>query len=127
MNTRVAVPLTKEAYDAVTFLAKVGGTSRGRLLADTIEAAIPSLIKVADAFRLAQQLEGEERASLLRSFEQSEKYLLDALSVVDGSPLPFQKGSASPASGAFQVPGADEADPPITNRGVPSPDQGGSK
>lgn len=116
MNTRVAVPLSKEAYDAVSVISEMSGVSRGRFLADTLEAAVPSFIAIATAFRAAQAVEGVERQSILDAMSAAERKLMDALSDTD---IVFGKtGSASVQTASAG--GADGgADPPVTNRGVP--------
>lgn len=119
MNTRVTVPLSKEAYDAVTLLAQIGGVSRGRYLADTLEAAIPSFLAVAAAYRAAMAVEGEERANLVAGMAEAEKRLLAALAETmpdlgasTAAPLP-REGSA----------GAERpSDPPILTGGFTTSD-----
>ena len=119
-NTRVAVPLSDEAYDAVSFLAKVGGVSRGKFLAETLEAAIPSFLAIQAAYKAALAVEGEERAQLVAGMKEAERRLMESLVEV----LPASAGSSrssdagSPAGGE-RVSG-DRADPPVTNRGVPN-------
>lgn len=116
MNTRVAVPLSQEAYDAITLLAEVGKTSRGRILADAVAAALPSLQRMADAYRLALSVEGEERAEIVRAFEVAEKKLLDALTSSEGSLLAeLGRSDVAGARAPARVPVA--ADPPLLTGG----------
>lgn len=104
MNTRITVPLSQEAYDAVTLLAKIGGISRGKFLAETLEAAIPSFLTVAAAYRAAMAVEGEERAQLVAGMAEAERHLMAAIAesvpqIIEGdrvaaaAPLP-REGSA---------------------------------
>jgi hypothetical protein len=121
MNTRVAVPLSQEAYDAVTLLAEVGRVSRGRFLADILEAAVPSFLAVAAAYRAAMAVEGEERAQLVAGMAEAEKRLLAALAEaipeggLSAAAPPHREGSA----------GAERpSDPPILTGGfTTSPDE----
>jgi hypothetical protein len=69
MNTRVAVPLTQEAYDAVSFLADLNGVSRGRYLADLLEAAVPSILAVERAYRAAMDMDVEQRALIVNKLD----------------------------------------------------------
>lgn len=123
MNTRVAVPLSQEAYDAVTFLAKVGGSSRGKVLSDAISAAVPSLLRMADAYRAALAVEGQERQQIIESFEKAERHLLDALTgnVLMLSELVSGSVDARASARVSALP-----DPPATNRGVPVSGEGGA-
>lgn len=126
-NTRVAVPLTEEAYDAISLISQVTGVSRGRILADAFEAAAPSFIAVAAAYRAAMAVEGEERQAIIDAMHQAENKLLGALSDLD---LPrLSQGEESCAS-ARRPEGQERADaqrpdPPVTNRGVPNSSKGG--
>ena len=128
MNTRVAVPLSQEAYDAITLLAEVGGVSRGRFIADALEAAIPGFLAVAAAYRAAMAVEGEERAQLVAAMAEAEKRLMASLSQTmpgvfdqDGSAraLPSEEGGSA---------GAERpSDPPILTGGFttsPNEDRG---
>lgn len=122
MNTRVAVPLSQEAYDAVTLLAEIAGVSRGRYLADTLEAAIPSFLAVAAAYRAARAVEGEERAQLIAGMAEAEKRLLAALDEA----LP--KGQSAPATAPLTEgsAGAERpSDPPILTGGFTTSDDQG--
>lgn len=126
-NTRVAVPLSEEGYDAVTFLAELQGISRGRLLANIVDMAIPSLVTVQAAFKAAMAVEGEERAQLVAGMAEAERRLMATLGEVVPS---LSEGSAP--SGARPSKGGERAsegrlDPPNTNRGVhnlPDEDRG---
>lgn len=121
-NTRVAVPLTREGYDAVSFLAKLKGVSRGRFLADVVEVAIPSFVALEAAYKAILAAEGEERAQLVEGMKEAERRLMETLrevipeaeAAVDA--LFPEQGESAPADGA---------DPPNTNRGVQSVDEGG--
>lgn len=125
MNTRVAVPLSQEAYEAVSFLAKVGKTSRGKILADAVSAALPSLQRTAQIYQAAIQAEAGEREAMLEAFVRAEKHLLDALATsLPDYPDP-DHASDGPAGGALDR-GDGPSDPPDTNRGVPVFRSGGS-
>ncbi|TNC59044.1 hypothetical protein [Rubellimicrobium roseum] len=128
MNTRVAVPLTKEAYDAVSFLAKLKGVSRGRFLADVVEVAVPSFIAIEAAYKAVLAAEGEERAQLLEGMKQAERRLMETLA--EAMPESADE-TASAVDARFPEGGerasADGANPPYTNRGVhnlPDEDRG---
>ncbi len=126
MNTRVAVPLTQEAYDAVSFLAELQGVSRGRFLADILEAAVPGLLAVQAAFKAAMAVQGEERAQLVAGMAEAERRLMESLREtmpgVDFD-LAGTTGARSPKGGEGAP--AGRADPPNTNRGVHDlPDEG---
>lgn len=69
MNTRVAVPFSQEAYDAVTFLADRNGVSRGRYIADLLEPAIPSILAVAQAYQRAMDMDVEQRGLILNKLD----------------------------------------------------------
>jgi len=124
MNTRVAVPLTQEAYEAVSFLSEISGRSRGKVLAEAIEMAVPSLIRTASAYRHALSVEGEERAAILEAFNRAEQHLLDALTHVEGFPFTASQGSVDCAVRDPER-AVRAADPPGTNRGVPTGGKGG--
>jgi hypothetical protein len=77
---RVAVPLSPEAYEATGFLSKVSGKSRGRILADMLEEAIPALMTIAEAHKAAQEVEEAQRAEIRARLASGEEKLLGALS-----------------------------------------------
>ena len=127
MNTRVAVPLSKEAYDAVSLICKMSGVSRGKFLADTLEAAIPGFIKIAEAYRAAEAVNGDEREAILSGMLAAERRLLSALNEVNLLDLMEEDGpphSSAPKGGRGECGGP--SDPPYTNRGVPTSFPGGS-
>lgn len=78
-NTRVAVPLTEEGYDAISTIAKISGKSRGRIMADAFEVAVPSFIAIAKAYKAAQAVEGAERDSILQAMQRAEEKLVGTL------------------------------------------------
>ncbi len=134
-NTRIAVPLSEEAYDAISKICEISGISRGRFVADTLEAAIPSFIAIADAYRMAEQVEGAERDAVLSAMKQAEERLFASL----GAEVPFKfsrhstVNSEAPAApprnlfGGGVVGASPEADPPIANRGVHNSIKGGQE
>lgn len=122
MNTRVAVPLSKEGYDAVSFLAGLKGVSRGRFLADVIEVAIPGFVAVERAYKAVMAAEGEERAQLIAGMAEAEKRLMDSLQqAMPGVDFDLDRtaDARSPEGGEGAPVG--RADPHYTNRGVHSP------
>lgn len=126
MNTRVAVPLTQEAYDAVSFLAKLQGVSRGRFLANILDVAMPGFVAVKAAYEAAMAVEGEERAQLVAGMAEAERRLMDSLrEAMPGVEFDLDgtAGARSPEGGEGVPVG--RADPPYTNRGVHNlPDEG---
>lgn len=126
MTTRVAVPLTQEAYDAVSLICKLSGVSRGKFLADTLEAAIPGFIKIADAYRMAHAVDGEERKAILDGMQAAERALMRAMQETDLLSL-MEADSTSTASASKEARGAGEgrSDPPILTGGFPTPNLGG--
>lgn len=129
MNTRVTVPLSKEAYDAVTLLAEIGGVSRGRYIADALEAAIPGFLAVAAAYRAALAVENEERAALVAGMAEAERRLLASLSGVLPEAYPpaafGHEASAPVLAPQGGSAGAERpSDPPILTGGfTTSPDE----
>lgn len=130
-NTRVAVPLSEEGYDAVSFLAKLQGVSRGRFLADVLDVAIPGFVAVQAAYKAAMAVEGEERAQLIAGMAEAERRLMESLrETMPGVEFDVyrpadarapEKGKRAPAGRTGR------ADPPNTNRGVqnlPDEDRG---
>lgn len=121
MNTRVAVPLSPEGYAAVSTISKIAGKSRGRLLADALDLAMPSFIRIAQAMRAVEALQADERREMIKGLSEAESRLLDALSSVDdllGETIgrkPHTQGAGAPMGVRAQ-----RADPPVTNRGVPT-------
>lgn len=71
MNTRVAVPLTQEVYDAVSFLAERNGVSRGRYLADLLEVAFPSIVATAKAYERAMDMDAEQRDLVVNRLDEA--------------------------------------------------------
>ncbi len=134
-NTRVAVPLSEEAYDAISKISEITGISRGRFVADTLEAAIPSFIAIADAYRMAEQVQGAERDAVLNAMKQAEERLLASLGAevpfkMDGHSTAISGASAAPSRNSFGegvVGASHDADPPIANRGVHNSDKGGQQ
>lgn len=116
MNTRVAVPLTQEAYDAVSHIAGIEGISRGRFLANILEAAMPSVVMISAGFRAAESMSKEETAEYLRGIQQANETLAQAVSGlfdIQGSDG-VEHGASGPAGGRS----TSRADPPDSNRGV---------
>lgn len=126
MNTRIAVPLSREAYDAISLLCKISGVSRGKFLADTLEAAIPGFIKIADAYRAAAKVEGAERDAILNGMQAAERHLMHTLEAVDLLTLMEGEGRSSAPAPNRQM-GEDErrSDPPILTGGFPTSKTGG--
>lgn len=126
-NTRIAVPLSEEAYDAISTVAEMSGVSRGRLLADALEAAIPAYTAVAAAYRAAQAVHGEEREAIVQAMHLAEKKLMAAVAEMDlsGSDPEIERTAPARSPEGGKRAGAGRADPPVTNRGVPTPAKGG--
>ena len=126
MNTRVAVPLSKEAYDAVSLICKMSGVSRGKFLADTLEAAIPGFIKIAEAFRAAEAVQGDEREAILSGMLAAERRLLSVLDEVSLLDLMEPDGPPpSPAPKGGRGDGGGPSDPRILTGGFQPPTKGG--
>lgn len=124
MNTRVAVPLTKEAYDAISLISEISGTSRGRILAETVEAAIPSFIAIADAYRIAMKLDVEKRASYLEGMKMAEIALLKVVEQVHRDfDEKYSSAASVPSPEGEDGAGVDDVTPDILTGGFPTPRQ----
>lgn len=123
MNTRVAVPLSQEAYDAVSLICKLSGVSRGRFLADTLEAAIPGFLKIAEAYRKAEAVNGAERAAILKGMHTAERFLMQAMQESNLLDLMEEEDGPSPAHPSQEGEGAGDgpSDPPLLIGGFPPP------
>lgn len=123
MNTRVAVPLSEEAYEAVSLIAEIGGVSRGRLLAEALDGVVPSFIAIAAAYRAAQAVHGSEKEAMREAMSRAENKLLEALE--DALSDVNEETDRLHAHGATATGARGRSDPPVTNRGVPKVDKGG--
>lgn len=122
MNTRVAVPLSQEAYDAITLICKISGVPRGQFLADTLEAAIPGFIKIAEAYRAAEAVNGAERTAILKGMHTAERFLMKAMQEANLLDL-MEEDGPSPAHPSQEGEGAGDgpSDPPLLIGGFPPP------
>ena len=121
MSNRITVPLSKEGYEAISLISQISGVPRGRILGETVELAIPSFIKIADAYRKAQQLEGERKASFIRGMKDAEAALLTVVEQLDMD-FGYDPSSATArAPEARQRAGVGEGDPPLLTGGFPPP------
>lgn len=123
-NTRIAVPCSPEFYDAVSFLAKSSGVSRGRYLADLCEVAAPSIIRLAALGRSLEALSQAERDHASEIMQGHQAALETALTDVSAS-LEGTASSADP-SGQDEVE-REESRPPYSNTGVHFGLEGGSE
>nr|CRY96575.1 hypothetical protein [uncultured prokaryote] len=126
MNTRIAVPLSKEAYDAISEIAKINGMSRGKFVAEALEGVIPSFLRIASAYRAAQALDEDEMGAVSDVFKRAEEHLMASLTDADRALLEveLERGRAPQAEG--EAGARSRSDPPATNRGVPKFSSGGS-
>lgn len=120
MNTRVTVPLSKEVYEAVCLLADISGQSRGAFLAETIDAAAPSYLKIAAAYRKAQSLDGKQRDKYLEGMRQAEIALLMVLERVQEDFLDKPASGASAPATAGDAGTAEAGTPDTLTGGFPT-------
>ena len=121
---RIIVPLSQEAYDAISTIAEYSGTPRGRIISEALEAAVPAYIAIATAFRAAKAVEGEERQAIIDSMEASADHLLAAFEKT-GLPHGLDDQEAGNGRDASDATRAVRAEPPDSNRGVPTSRKGG--
>ena len=121
---RIIVPLSQEAYDAISTIAEYSGTPRGRIISEALEAAVPAYIAIATAFRAAKAVEGEERQAIIDAMQASSDHLIAAFEKT-GLPHGLDHEAAGDGRDAFHAPRAVHADPPDSNRGVPTSRKGG--
>lgn len=125
-NTRVAVPLSDEAYDAVSTIARVTGVSRGKYLADVLEGAIPSFLAVARAIRAAEAISQDEGDKARSAVLHAESEMLAALNELTGKlNLSLEESDGSAAGGPQGPDGAEPSDPPILTGGFRFHHRGG--
>ena len=73
---RITVAVSDEGYDAISFLAKLNRSSRGRVLAEVVEMALPMLITSARAFEAAEMMSDDERDKFFAAMRKAENALL---------------------------------------------------
>jgi hypothetical protein len=111
---RVTVPLSPQAYEAVTHLAEVQKISRGRVLADLLDPAVPAMVRLSSMLKKFEALQEDEKRHLdevMSAGGEAFQAIFAALQAVEEGP---QEGGSErrPAPS----PPADR--PPHTNRGV---------
>jgi serine kinase of HPr protein (carbohydrate metabolism regulator) len=73
---RITVAVSDEGYDAISFLAKLNRSSRGRVLGEVVEMALPMLITSAGAFEAAEAMTEDERDKFFAAMRRAEDALL---------------------------------------------------
>lgn len=125
-NTRVAVPLSEEGYDAISLISQMTGVSRGRILAEALEAAVPAFITIAQAYQMTLNVEASEKATILDAMGRAEAHLVEALRQA-GVELGDVEGRPVVGGGEAEPDGARErSDPPVLTGGFPNDGSGGS-
>ena len=126
-NTRVAVPLSEEAYDAVSTIARVSGVSRGKFLADLLNDAVPSLLAVARAVRAVEAISQDEGDKARAAVLNAEKEMISSLNALtENLRLSSSEADATAAGGPQGTDGDDVSDPPILTGGFRLGYKGGS-
>lgn len=131
-NTRVTVRLTEDVYDALSYISERTGNPRGRILGEILEGASASLLTIASAFRAADAVAGDEKASLMAAMGKAEEQLMAVLSEtmqgIEQAPG-MEDAARSETRGARpegppRQRGSSRADPPILSGGFTTPKRG---
>ena len=126
-NTRVAVPLSEEVYDAVSTVARAAGVSRGKFLADLLHDAMPSLLAVARAVRAVEAISQDEGDKARAAILNAEKEMIAAMNALSQNlQMSSDEEGAAAAGGPQGTDGDDVSDPPILTGGFRFAHRGGS-
>lgn len=111
---RVTVPLSPQAYEAVTHLAEVQKVSRGRVLADLLDPAVPAMVRLSDMLKKFEAMEESEKAHLndvMTAGGEAFEAIFSALQTME-------EGPETGGSERRPAPSPPDDLPPPTNRGV---------
>jgi hypothetical protein len=125
MGNRITVPVSDEGYEIARRLAELNDTSMGKVLAEVVQMAIPSLGTILGAFDAAKAMEQDERDEFVRSLAQHERSLLAAVGHATGELPPSANYDAARTPRSPSGRGGGRADPPILTGGFPTSKKGG--
>lgn len=125
---RITVSLTQRQYDVINTIARLGGGSMSAFIGEMLEAALPTLERMAVTFQKVKQAQDQERGRFLESMDRAqaalEPVVMDAVGQFDLFLANMEEASTGMADAPQGAPAAP-AKPtavPRTNRGVtPNP------
>jgi uncharacterized protein (DUF1778 family) len=121
---RITVTLTKHQHDVISTIAKLGGGSMSAFIGEMLEAALPTLERMAVTFQKVKQAQDQERGKFLESMDRAqaalEPVVMEAVGQFD---LFLGKMEAAVAdapgdAGGAPVAADTAASAPTTNRGA---------
>lgn len=124
MGQRITIPVSDEGYEIVRRLAELNDTSMGKVLAEIVEMAMPSLSTILGAFDAAKAMEQDERDDFVRSLAQHERSLMAAVGHATGELPPSANYDAVRTPRSPSGRGGGRADPPILTGGFTTSTKG---
>lgn len=131
---RITISLTPALDAHLAAIAGAGGGSQSGLVIEILEAAEPTLGRMAAAFERIREASGAERAKMAAAMDVAQAVLETmAMDVAAGMVRAMERATGTPvATEAGAVPprgpgvAASDVDPPSTNRGGRSPRKTGA-
>jgi uncharacterized protein (DUF1778 family) len=123
LKPRITVSLSDHQYKVVSTIAKLGGGSMSGFISEMLEAALPTLERMAVTFQRVKDAQDAERGRFLESMDAAQTALEPAVNNAVGQFDLFlarlESASAAPGTPRKGRPGKDEAghQSPPTNRG----------
>lgn len=125
---RITVTLTERQHEVLRVISACGGQPMSTFIGEMLEAALPTLERMAATFQKIKQAQEQERARFLESMDEAqaaiEPVVMQAVGQFDlflGKIDQALEGRGDPAAGGVSLP-SSASGTPVTNRGVtPSP------
>lgn len=124
---RITVTLTKRQHEVLRTISECGGQPMSTFVSEMLEAALPTLERMAATFQKIKKAQELERAKFLESMDEAqaaiEPVVMEAVGQFDLFLGKMEKAAgvagAPDARERAAAPAAPEAPPaPLTNRGV---------
>lgn len=80
---RITVNLALEVYGPLKDLSELSGKSMSYLISDLMSGIIPQLSRTIEVMRAAKEAPEEIKQKILQQYEESERKILEAQSVVE--------------------------------------------
>ena len=127
LRPRITVSLSDHQYKVVSTIAKLGGGSMSGFISEMLEAALPTLERMAVTFQKVKDAQDAERGRFLESMDRAQTALEPVVNNAVGQFDLFLarlesavEGATGDASGVPVGASAAEASAPSTNRGATS-------
>lgn len=122
-NPRITITLTSRQHDLLRAISDCSNQPMSRFISDMIEAASPTLERMAATFKAVQKVQHEERDKFIKAMDAAQADLEPAVLDVVGQYDMFlgKMEAAASAVGAERTAAGGVASGPVTNRGATPP------